>query len=178
MLHEKVYAMHKAFQMVEEQLADQSTILKLPFSRDLYETWYNIEKSIHRLDRVFNKVEKFNARAMNDPENHERREARMIDRRNKRWNQNYTFFRGKLTEEEQQYFDYYESDEDVKSELREPEDWGVDSYIALTGQMDPDRFDFQDLTMNLDLHEGTEDVVEKKIFKFKYRRFQDDDSTY
>ena len=75
--------------------------LKVPFSRDLYETWYNIEKSIMKFDRIFNKVEKFNARALTDPDNHERREKRMMKRRNERWNQNYTYFFGNLTEEEQ-----------------------------------------------------------------------------
>lgn len=88
--------------------------LKIPFSRDLYETWYNIEKSIHKFDRVFNRVEKFNARAMTDPDNHERREKRMIQRRNERWSKNYTFFIGTLTEEEQQYRDYFESDDEIQ----------------------------------------------------------------
>ena len=31
--------------------------VKLPFGRDLYENWYNIEKSIMKFDRIFNKVE-------------------------------------------------------------------------------------------------------------------------
>lgn len=75
--------------------------MKVPFSKDLYETWYNIEKSIAKFDRIFNKVEKFNARAMTDPESHERRERRMLSKKNERWNQNYTFFFGNLTEEEQ-----------------------------------------------------------------------------
>lgn len=60
--------------------------MKVPFSKDLYETWVNIEKSIMKFDRVFNKVEKFNARHMTDIENHERREKRMLAKRNERWN--------------------------------------------------------------------------------------------
>ena len=87
--------------------------MKVPFSKDLYETWYNVEKSITKFDRIFNKVEKFNARAMTDPENHERRERRMIAKRNERWNENYTYFFGNLTEEEQQYRDYFESDMEI-----------------------------------------------------------------
>lgn len=39
-----------------------------------------------KFDRIFNKIEKFNARAMTDVANHERREKRMIAARNKRWN--------------------------------------------------------------------------------------------
>lgn len=81
--------------------------LKTPIGRDIYESWYGIEKSIMKFDRMFNKVEKFNARAMTDVVNHERREKRMLAARNKRWNQNYTYFYGELTEEEQQYRDYF-----------------------------------------------------------------------
>lgn len=60
--------------------------LKTPIGRDLYESWYKIEKSIMKFDRIFNKIEKFNARAMTDVANHERREKRMLAERNKRWN--------------------------------------------------------------------------------------------
>ena len=75
--------------------------VKLPFGRDLYENWYNSEKSIMKFDRMFNKVEKFDARMMTDPYNHERREKRMLERKSERWNKNYTYFFGGLTEEEQ-----------------------------------------------------------------------------
>lgn len=54
-----------------------------------------------KFDRIFNRVEKFNARHMTDVKNHERREKRMIERRNERWSKNYTYFFGNLTEEEQ-----------------------------------------------------------------------------
>jgi hypothetical protein len=54
----------------------------LPLGRDMYENWYNIEKSIIKFDRIFNKVEKFEARSMTDPINHERREKRMLQRKN------------------------------------------------------------------------------------------------
>jgi len=82
----------------------------MPFSKDLYENWFNIEKSILKFDRIFNKVEKFDARAMTDSINHERREKRMLARKRERWNDNYTYFFGNLTEEEQMYRDYFETD--------------------------------------------------------------------
>ena len=63
-----------------------------------------------KFDRIFNRVEKFNARAMTDVKNHERREKRMIERKNERWSKNYTYFFGNLTEEEQQYRDYFETE--------------------------------------------------------------------
>jgi hypothetical protein len=45
----------------------------------MYENWYKIEQSIRKFDRIFNKVEKFEGRKFFDPENHERREKRMLD---------------------------------------------------------------------------------------------------
>lgn len=81
-----------------------------PYGKDMYETWWKIENSIRRFDRIFNKVEKFSARKFADPVNHDRREARMLERRRTRWTENYTYYFGGLTEEEQQYRDYFETD--------------------------------------------------------------------
>lgn len=53
-----------------------------------------------KFDRMFNKVEKFEARHMTDVANHERRERRMLAAKSQRWNTNYTYFFGGLTEEE------------------------------------------------------------------------------
>ena len=96
----------------------------MPYGKDLYDTWYNIEKSIRKFDRIFNKVEKFDARKFVDPENHDRRERRMMERKRKRWTENYTFFFGGLTEEEQMYRDYFESDLE-----EEPEDDNLDEFL-------------------------------------------------
>ena len=54
---------------------------KIPIGKDLYETWISIEKSIAKFDRIFLKVEKFDARHMTDPANHERREKRMLEKK-------------------------------------------------------------------------------------------------
>ena len=88
-----------------------------PYGKDLYETWYNIERSIRKFDRIFNRVEKFDSRKFIDPNNHDRRENRMMERKRARWTENYTYFFGGLTEEEQMYRDYYETDIE-----HEPED--------------------------------------------------------
>lgn len=99
--HEKMYAFAKAYQVVDDQFKALTYQQKIPLGRDMYETWHGIEKSIHKFDRIFNKVEKFDARAMTDPINHERREKRMNERKRERWVKNYTYFFGNLTEEEQ-----------------------------------------------------------------------------
>jgi hypothetical protein len=55
-------------------------------------------------------VEKFDARKFSDPENHERREKRMLERKRKRQVENFTYFFGGMQEEEAQYRDYFETD--------------------------------------------------------------------
>jgi len=100
-VNEKVYAFQQSYNAVSDQVSDLTYKLKTPLGRDMYENWYETEKSIMKFDRMFNKVEKFDARAMTDPINHERREARMEEGRSQRWAKSYTYFFGNLTEEEQ-----------------------------------------------------------------------------
>lgn len=64
----------------------------------MYETWFKIEKDIRKLDRLWNKVEKFEARRFADPDNFERREARMLERKREREDKNFAYFFGGLTE--------------------------------------------------------------------------------
>ena len=99
--HEKLYAMHEAYREVDRQLSSHRLYIPTPYGKDLYETWHKIEMSIRKFDRIFNRVEKYQARKFMDPENHERREQRMLDRKRHRWTENYTYFLGGLTEEEQ-----------------------------------------------------------------------------
>jgi hypothetical protein len=99
--YEKLYAMHASFTEVDRQLEAHRLHIPTPYGKDLYETWFNIEKSIKKFDRIFNKVEKFHSRKFIDPSNHQRRESRMLDRKRQRWTENYTYFFGGLTEEEQ-----------------------------------------------------------------------------
>lgn len=131
-----------------------------------------------KFDRIFNKVEKFDARALTDPVNHERRERRMLDRKRERWVTNYTYFFGNLTEEEQQYRDYFESDLEG-----DPEDDWIDEkldeiHLAGQGHFDPALYDFVDYTQLHDAHENYDDVVEQKLFKYKYRQNATDLQTF
>jgi len=50
--------------------------------------------------KKYNDIYKFNTRRFTDPANHERREKRMLEKSKERWDSNYTFFVGDLTEEE------------------------------------------------------------------------------
>ena len=114
--HEKLYAMHEAYRAVDRQMATQRVQLPVPYGRESYETWIGIEKSIRKFDRLFNKVEKFEARKFSDPDNFDRRERRMRDRKKERLVENYTYFFGGLTEEEQQFRDYFETDNEEDPE--------------------------------------------------------------
>ena len=69
----------QAHQEVDQQLSGMLTSLACPINKTVYENWWKIEKAIKKYDRWFNKIEKFESRAFLDPENHERREKRMLD---------------------------------------------------------------------------------------------------
>ena len=65
-----------------------------------------------------------------------------------------------MTEEEQQYRDYFESELEG-----DPEDDWIDEkldeiHIAATGQFDPALYDFVDYTQEHDAHENFDDIVE------------------
>jgi hypothetical protein len=176
--HEKLYAMHEAFREVDKQMSAHRLYLPVPFGKDLYETWFQIEKAIRKFDRTFNKVEKFESRKFTDPENHERREKRMLERKRQRWTENYTYFFGGLTEEEQMYRDYYETDVE-----RDPEDEVVEEEldekeIAAEGQFAFKNYDFIEPSLQTEPHESITDVVDQKIFKYKYRMNNLDEDTY
>lgn len=97
---EKLHAIHQSYQEVDRQMSAHEIRRKIPYAKDSLETWFKIEKAIRKLDRIFNKSEKFSARVFTDPENHERREKRMIERMKERNVNNFTYFLGGLTEEE------------------------------------------------------------------------------
>lgn len=176
--HEKLYAMHEAYREVDRQMAQQRVFLPTPYGKDLYETWWKIEKSIKKFDRLFNKVEKFSARKFVDPENHERREKRMMDRKRERWTENYTYFFGGLTEEEQMYRDYFETDLEI-----DPEDDAIEAEldekaIAEEGEFQHKKYDFIETSLEHEPHESFDDIVEQKLFKYKYRQCNDSEEVY
>ncbi len=109
-------ALLAAHKEIDQQLSNMVTSLSIPVSKTIYENWWKVEKAIRKYDRWWNKLERFESRAFLDPENHERREQRMKERKNQRHLDSYNFFFGGLTEEEQQFRDYFESDPEVLNE--------------------------------------------------------------
>jgi hypothetical protein len=102
----------------------------------------------------------------------------MLDRKRERWTENYAYFFGGLTEEEQQYRDYYLTDLENDPEDSYVEDFMDKNELASSGQFDTKRFDFLETTLADDPHENFEDVIEDKIFKFKYRQNCDAPEVY
>ena len=168
--HEKLYAMHQAYREVDRQTEGQEYALPIPYGKDLYETWWNVEKKIRKLDRLFNKVEKFNARKFIDSKHHDRREKRMLERKRERWTNNYTYFFGGLTEEEQMYRDYFETDIELDPEDALIEDKCDEADMIAAGDFDHAHYDFVETSLLTEPHENYDDIVENKIFKYKYRQ--------
>jgi len=146
---------------------------KIPMEKDVYQIWFNIEKDILRFDRIYNRYEKFIGRALFDPENHERRERRMLMRKSERENENYTLYQGGLNEEEQMYRDYYESD------LEEfPDDNFLNNHNDITRisnrrEFDMRRYDFLEENTSELRRAPADSFVEKMLFKHKYRQVSD-----
>lgn len=170
--------MSEAYRVVDRHLEKHRVQLPLPYGKDQFETWYKVEKAIRKFDRVFNKVEKFDSRKFIDPESHERRELRMLDRKKQRWVENYTYFFGGLTEEEQMYRDYFETDLELDPEDEFVEDFMDEREIADQGQLNPKMYDFIEGSLEYEPHESFEDLVEQKIFKYKYRQCADGIENY
>ena len=146
---------------------------KIKMDKDLYETWFKIERDILHFDRLYNRYEKFAGRKMFDPLNHERREKRMLQKQHDRLNENYTYYLNGLTEQEQMYRDYYESDlEDYpENEMRNE----ITDLSNLRGneEFDLSRYNITESVAFDDTHAPVEDYVDKLIFKYKYRHVSD-----
>lgn len=177
-LEEKLYVYLYSLQEIEKEYVDNfGPMIRYPMNKVDYETLLDVEKAIYKLDRLFRKVDKFNNRKYIDRENHERREKRMLDRNNERWQSNYTFFYGGLTEEEQKYRDYFETDLENYPEDEEIESKLDENEIFATGDYNLDKYDFQELYTRQPEDDATS-YLEKKAFKFKYRRAKDSTETY
>jgi hypothetical protein len=82
--------MIQAYQITEKQMQNHRIRTQRNVGRDTYEAWYKIELAIRKFDRIFNKVEKYDARKFNDPENHERTSLTSSEATLKRSNSTWT----------------------------------------------------------------------------------------
>lgn len=137
----KVYAssLREVEKQFEERFGRAGTI---NISKITYSTLIDVEKAVLRMDRLFRKVAKFENRAFIDRANHTRREKRMLDRANQRWDSNYAFYTGSLTEEEQKYRDYYETELEAYPEDEAIEQLLDQQEVLLSGDYNPKLYDF------------------------------------
>ncbi len=77
-----------------------------PGRSDNPQTW----QAVPQTNQIPLKVLLYSQRKYIDTANHSRREKRMLERANKRWDNAYTVYSDELTEEEQRYRDYFETD--------------------------------------------------------------------
>lgn len=145
---------------------------RIPISKRTYENLLEGEALLRKLDRRFRQVVKFQSRKYVDPVNHERREARMLERSNQRWDSAYTVFSGNLTDEEQKYRDYFETDLEVDREDERLEEFLDKQELMSDIHFNLNRFDFQE-GYTMAPEDDQSSYIEKKIFKFKYRRALD-----
>lgn len=153
---------------------EQNTIM---MPRDTYENWIQVEKAILRFDREFNRQEKFEGRALFDAENHSRRERRMLERKSKREEENYTYYFNGLTEEEQMYRDYYESDleDDMYPESSVSAQLKDEKMLRDSGDFDQKHIQFIETSAFNENREQVDDMVGKMLFNYKYRQVSDKD---
>jgi hypothetical protein len=169
------------FNLVYQEISRQRDLIRnkgldtYMMPRDTYETWIQVEKAILKFDREFNRFEKFAGRALFDAENHGRRERRMLERKSKREEENYTFYFNGLNEEEQMYRDYYESDieDDMYPESSVAAEISDTKKLRDSGDFDTKYIQFLETTTVYEKREQIDDIVGKMLFNYKYRNVSD-----
>ena len=102
----------------------------------------------------------------------------MLERKQKRVTENFTYFYQGLTEEEQQYRDYFETDVEADPEDEHLEEMVDMARIARSGDLNPALYDFIESQLPHEMTENFEDIIEDKIFKYKYRQYADSEEVY
>ena len=167
------------YSAVSQEIDNQRKLLrlsdrdKLLLPKDVFETWNSVERAILKFDRAYNRHEKFQGRARFDPDNHERRERRLLERQAEREKDNYTYFFGGLTEQEQQFRDYYESDleeypdNDTQNNLRD------EQILRSSGDFDLRFIELVEGQVDYNDRKPVEDFLGKSLFKYQYRKLSD-----
>lgn len=166
-------------QMVVDEVTNQQKLLrlsdrdKLMIPRDVFERWYEVERAILKFDRSFNRYEKFAGRAFFDPENHERRERRMLERKAQREKDNYTYYFGGLTEQEQMFRDYYESDLEEYPDNENLNQLKDEASLRESGDFDLKFIELVESHVDYNERQAVQDIFEQSLFKYKYRKVAD-----
>jgi hypothetical protein len=172
----KIYA--KSLQQLDDQYNETHGIMPIyPMNRVDYATLLDTEKAIMKIDRTLKKVTKFNSRKFIDPANHERRESRMSQKAKKRWDKSLSFYYGDLTEEEQKYRDYFETDLEKFPENEKQEEELDEKALLSRDDYKLKHFDFQEEYTNLP-EDDQATFIERKVFQYKYRMANDETEVF
>ena len=169
--HETLHTLHQAMHEIEEKIlwARGGYYPAVNYTKADYEDLITSELAIRKLDRVFEKVLRFQKRAILEPLEHERREERMNERSDLRRDGITSFFN--TTEQELRYQDYFESDYDPEDALMEEQD-DYEQLLA-SGIFDFKNYHFVEDGID-DSVPAVESVFEQKLWKFKHRKWNDD----
>jgi hypothetical protein len=146
---------------------------KVEYSPQMYNDLVLADNAIRRLDRVFKRVHRYNIRAQLNPENHERRQTRMLERVTKR-SQSFTVYL-ETSEKETRYRDYFETDYDPEDDaMGDVDDWLEQRAF---GNYHFENYEFieEGLSLPTPAVMGT---FYKKLFNFKHRAFNSDALTH
>lgn len=167
-----------AMRLVDQEITENiKSSYTIPMSKLDFQTLLDAEAAIRKTDRMYTNLRKFHARMFVDPANHERREARMLKRSKRRQVDSYTVFFGGLSEKEQMFRDYFET------ELKEnPEDEAVlealdEEVVRSLPEYRVDMFDFQELYTRNPVQDASS-IEEKLVFRFINRRCYDTVTDY
>lgn len=97
----------------------------------------------------------------------------MLQRQHERLNENYTFYNGGLTEQEQMYRDYFESDLEDYPEDNYTNEINDLSRLANINELNINNFSFAESTAQHNNEAPVEDYVDSLLFKYKYRHVSD-----
>jgi len=166
--HEKLSHMHQALLDIEQKAIWQmgAAYPKVKYTREDYEDLITTEKAIRKLDRIYEKVEKFNKREVLDPVNHARRQKRLEAGKLIRMKEQFTADKDfKLQYQDYYATDYY-SDEEAWMEKRDQRE------LLFSGIFNFKNYEF--------VQEGTNNpvpaimnVFDKKVFRFRHRMWND-----
>lgn len=150
---------------------------QIVMEKDAYDMLIEAEINMKRYDRAFKKSWKFSVRQFLDIENHERREARMLEKSKERTVDSYTTYFGGMSEDELMYNDYFETEVEETGE-NEAISRKIDEEIV---RSDPDYLASK-YQWNLGfLQSGVEDsksIVENILFGFRNRQQIDNVDDY
>lgn len=172
--HNTLSHVHQAYIELEQKfLWDRGGYIPLKYSKSEYEDLIISELAIKKLDRIFERLKRFQKRSIMEPEDHDRREARMLERAAQRKSDFTAYFN--TTETELRYKDYYESDYDSEDEYLQELD--EEQQLMVEGIFNFKNYDFTE--EGTDNHSpAVESVFEKKMFRFKHRKWNDDPASH